>query len=114
MVVAIVINHLLFIPQINDLQGRLNSLQQMAAHGPPPNQWGPQGGPPPPPSSGPMMPPHPGPNMSDPNMPPQMVSVSSISLRVDILNCICRRFIYIVNNYLQEKRFIYSHKLNSY
>ena len=59
--------------QINDLQGRMNSLQQMAAHGPPPpNQWGPQG--PPPPSSGPMMPPHPAPNMSDPNMQPQMVS----------------------------------------
>ena len=49
----------------------MNSLQQMAAHGPPPpNQWGPQG--PPPPSSGPMMPPHPAPNMSDP-MQPQMV-----------------------------------------
>lgn len=49
----------------------MNSLQQMAAHGPPPpNQWGPQG--PPPPSSGPMMPPHQGPNMSDP-MQPQMV-----------------------------------------
>ena len=86
----------------------------MAAHGPPPNQWGPQGGPPPPPSSGPMMPPHPGPNMSDPNMPPQMVSVLSISLRADILNSVCRRFIYIVNNYLQEKCFIYSHKLDSY
>ena len=48
----------------------MNSLQQMAAHGPPPpNQWGPQG---PPPPSGPMMPPHGGPNMSDP-MQLQMV-----------------------------------------
>ena len=53
------------------------------------------------------MPPHPGPNMSDPNMPPQMVSVLSISLRVDILNCICRRLIYVVINYLQGKRLIF-------
>ena len=56
----------------------MNSLQQMAAHGPPPpNQWGPQG--PPPPSSGPMMPPHQGPNMSDP-MQPQMVRTLGLFL----------------------------------
>ena len=56
----------------------MNSLQQMAAHGPPPpNQWGPQG--PPPPSSGPMMPPHQGPNMSDP-MQPQMVRTACLFL----------------------------------
>ena len=71
-----------FFLQINDLQGRMNSLQQMAAHGPPPpNQWGPQG--PPPPSSGPMMPPHPAPNMSDPNMQPQMVSFLQFHLSFD-------------------------------
>ena len=61
--------------QINDLQGRMNTLQQMGAHGPPmPNQWGPHG---PPPPSGPMMPPHPGPNISDP-MQLQIVSSSQL------------------------------------
>ena len=57
----------------------MNSLQQMAAHGPP-NQWGPQG---PPPPMGPMMPPHPAANMSDP-MHPQMVRTTQFFIFIYI------------------------------